>query len=66
MKRSVGIEYKLTVVAIVVLFVLMALTEPDMLLLILTCLAVTGIAIKVEENPPRWLRRSPLSRWLRR
>ena len=66
MKRSVSMEYKLTVVAAVVLFVLMALTEPDMLLLILVCLAVTGIAMKIEEKPPRWLLRSPLGRWLRR
>jgi hypothetical protein len=65
MKRSVGIEYKLVLVATVVVFVLIALTEPGMALLLGLLVAAGAVFFRIEEKPPRWLLRSPLGRWLR-
>lgn len=66
MKRSVGIEYKLTLATAIVLFVLMALIEPRQALLLFICSAIVSVLLKLREKPPRWLLRSPLGRWLRR
>ena len=48
------------------LFVAMLITETGTAVLMVFCLSLAGIAMKIEENPPRWLRRTPLGRWLRR
>lgn len=50
----------------IALFVALLITETGTALLIVFCLAIGGVAMKLEENPPRWLLRSPLGRWLRR
>jgi hypothetical protein len=67
MRRSVFMESRLWLAVVAgALFVGMLLTETGTALLTLLVLAVVGVAMKVEEKPPRWLLRTPLGRWLRR
>jgi hypothetical protein len=66
MKRFVSKEQKAIALFLVVIFTLMLLTETGMALLLLFMAALTGIILRIEERPPRWLLRTPLRRWLRR
>lgn len=66
MKRLVSKEQKAIALALVVLFSLMLVFETGEALVLLGGLALTGVILKIEEDPPRWLLRSPLGRWLRR
>ena len=50
----------------IVLLVAMLFTETGTALFLLFGLVVTGVPLYLYEYPPRWLRRSPLGRWLRR
>ncbi len=48
------------------LLIAMLIFETGRALVFLFLLVVTGIPFYLYEDPPRWLLRSPLGRWLRR
>jgi hypothetical protein len=66
MKRFVSKEEKLIAAALAVFFALILIFEPVKALMFVLIAVFGAVFFRIEENPPRWLMRSPLGRWLRR